>query len=168
MIFSESPQLFLYSSHLGTHYWIQLKSCNSNSYNSKIHLNRRNSLIPWTVFYCVIQILIKKFIFPSCLEWCHGERIREDFMLEFSNSNVCKSFRCLIVLKINAWKKIASVLCSEWPQKESITKWLQKQSMKHWNSLRKIDLTKKLPFSSMFLEVPFLLGTNQSRPLSIE
>ena len=32
--------------------------------------------------------------------------------------------------------------------------------MKHWNNLRKIDLTKKLSFSSTFLEVHFLLGTN--------
>ena len=40
--------------------------------------------------------------------------------------------------------------------------------MKHWKSLTKIDLTKKLPFSSTFLEVHFLLGTNQSRPLSTE
>ena len=40
--------------------------------------------------------------------------------------------------------------------------------MKHWKSLTKIDLTKKLPFSSTFLEVHFLLGTNQSRPFSVE
>ena len=40
--------------------------------------------------------------------------------------------------------------------------------MKHWKSLTKIDLTKKLPFSSTFLEVHFLLGTNQSRPLPVE
>ena len=32
-----------------------------------------------------------------------------------------------------------------------------KQSRKHWKSLRKIDLTKKLPFSSTFLEVHLLL-----------
>ena len=32
----------------------------------------------------------------------------------------------------------------------------------------KIDLTKKPPFSSAFLEVHFLLGTNQYRPLSVE
>ena len=40
--------------------------------------------------------------------------------------------------------------------------------MKHWKSLTKIDLTKGLPFSSTFLEVHFLLGTNQSQPLSVE
>ena len=40
--------------------------------------------------------------------------------------------------------------------------------MKHWKSLTKIDLTKKLPFSSTFLEVHFLLGTNQSRPFTDE
>ena len=40
--------------------------------------------------------------------------------------------------------------------------------MKHWKSLTKIDLTKKLPFSSTFLEVHFLLGTNQSRPFTVE
>ena len=40
--------------------------------------------------------------------------------------------------------------------------------MKHWKSLTKIDLTKELPFSSTFLEVHFLLGTNQSQPLSVE
>ena len=40
--------------------------------------------------------------------------------------------------------------------------------MKHQKSLTKIDLTKKLPFSSTFLEVHFLLGNNQSRPFSIE
>ena len=32
----------------------------------------------------------------------------------------------------------------------------------------KIDLTKKQPFSSAFLEVHFLLGTNHYRPLSVE
>ena len=32
----------------------------------------------------------------------------------------------------------------------------------------KIDLTKKQPFSSAFLEVLFLLGTNHYRPLSVE
>ena len=40
--------------------------------------------------------------------------------------------------------------------------------MKHWKSLTKIDLTKKLPFSSTFLEVHFLLAGNQSRPISVE
>ena len=40
--------------------------------------------------------------------------------------------------------------------------------MKHWKSLTKIDLTKKLPFSSTFLEVHFLLGANQYRPFSVE
>ena len=40
--------------------------------------------------------------------------------------------------------------------------------MKHWQSLTKIDLTNKLPFSSTFLEVHFLLGKNQSWPLSVE
>ena len=40
--------------------------------------------------------------------------------------------------------------------------------MKHWKSLTKIDLTKELPFSSTFLEVHFLLGTNQSQPLPVE
>ena len=40
--------------------------------------------------------------------------------------------------------------------------------MKYGKSLAKIDPTKKLPFSSTFLEVHFLLGTNQSRPLSFE
>ena len=34
--------------------------------------------------------------------------------------------------------------------------------------MTKIDLTKELPFSSTFLEVHFLLGTNQSQPLSVE
>ena len=71
-------------------------------------------------------------------------------------------------MKINVWEKIACVLCSEWPQKESITKWPKKQSMKHWKRLTKIDLAKKLPISSTFLEVHFLLGTNQFRPLSVE
>ena len=32
----------------------------------------------------------------------------------------------------------------------------------------KIDLTKKLQFSSTFPKKHFLLGTNQSRPLSVE
>ena len=32
----------------------------------------------------------------------------------------------------------------------------------------KKNLTKKLPFSSTFLEVHFLLGINQSRPFSVE
>ena len=45
---------------------------------------------------------------------------------------------------------------------------LNKQSMKHWKSLTKIDLTKKLPLSSTFLEVHFLLRTNQSRLFSVE
>ena len=40
--------------------------------------------------------------------------------------------------------------------------------MKHWKSLTKIDLTKKQPFSSTFLEIHFLLGGNQSRPFSVE
>ena len=40
--------------------------------------------------------------------------------------------------------------------------------MKHWKCLTKIDLTQKSPFSSTFLEVHFLLGTNESRPLSVE
>ena len=40
--------------------------------------------------------------------------------------------------------------------------------MKHCNSLTKIDLRKKLPFSSTFLEVHSLLGNNRSRPFSIE
>ena len=40
--------------------------------------------------------------------------------------------------------------------------------MKHWKSLTKIDQTKKLPFSSTFLEVHFLLGTNQSWQCSVE
>ena len=40
--------------------------------------------------------------------------------------------------------------------------------MKQWNSLTKIDLTKKLPFSSAFLEVHFLLATSQSRLFSVE
>ena len=39
---------------------------------------------------------------------------------------------------------------------------------KNWESLTKIDLTKKLSFSSTFLEVHFLHGTNQSRPLPVE
>ena len=34
--------------------------------------------------------------------------------------------------------------------------------------MTKKDLTKKLPFSSTFLEVHFLLGINQSRPFSVE
>ena len=34
--------------------------------------------------------------------------------------------------------------------------------------LDKIDLTKKLPFSSTFLEIHLLLGTNQSRLFSVE
>ena len=34
-------------------------------------------------------------------------------------------------------------------------KWLENQSMKHWKSLTKINLTKKLPFSSTFQEVEF-------------
>ena len=38
--------------------------------------------------------------------------------------------------------------------------------MKHWKSLAKIDLTKKLLFSSTFLEAH--VGTKQSRPLSVE
>ena len=38
--------------------------------------------------------------------------------------------------------------------------------MKHWKSLTKIDLTKKLPFSSTFLEVHF--RGNQSRQFSVE
>ena len=71
-------------------------------------------------------------------------------------------------MKINAWKKFACALCLEWQQKESITKWLQKQSIKQWQRLTKIDLTKKLPFSSTFQEGGFLLGTDQSRPLSVE
>ena len=32
---------------------------------------------------------------------------------------------------------------------------------------KKKDLTKKIPFSLTFLEVHFLLGTNQSRPFSV-
>ena len=40
--------------------------------------------------------------------------------------------------------------------------------MKHRKSLTKIDLTKKLPISSTFLEVHFLLRTNQSRLFSVE
>ena len=59
-------------------------------------------------------------------------------------------------------------MCSEWPQKESIPKWLSNQSMKPWKSLTKIDLRKKLPFSSMPLKVHVLSGTNQSRPVSVE
>ena len=34
--------------------------------------------------------------------------------------------------------------------------------------MTKIDLTKKLPFSSTFLDVDFLLGTNQSLLHSVE
>ena len=37
-------------------------------------------------------------------------------------------------------KKFACVLCSEWPQKESITKRLSKQSIKHWESLTKKEV----------------------------
>ena len=37
--------------------------------------------------------------------------------------------------------------------------------MKHWKSLRKIDLTKKLPFSLTFLEVHLLLGKKQGKNL---
>ena len=40
--------------------------------------------------------------------------------------------------------------------------------MKHWKRLTKIDLTKNLPFSSMFLEIYLLLGTNQSWSLSVK
>ena len=40
--------------------------------------------------------------------------------------------------------------------------------MKHWKILTKIDLTKKLPLSSTFLEVHLLLGTNQFWPWSVE
>ena len=40
--------------------------------------------------------------------------------------------------------------------------------MKSWKSLTKIDLTKKLLFSSTFLEVHFLLVTKQSLLLPVE
>ena len=40
--------------------------------------------------------------------------------------------------------------------------------MKRWKRFTKIHLTKKLPFSSTFLEVHLLLKTNQSRPLSVQ
>ena len=40
--------------------------------------------------------------------------------------------------------------------------------MKHWKSLTKKYLSKKLPFSSTFLDVHFLFGTNQSQPFSVE
>ena len=70
-------------------------------------------------------------------------------------SEVFALFLTLTFLKINAWTKVACVLCSEWPQKERILKWLENQSMKHWKSLTKINLTKKLPFSSTFQEVEF-------------
>ena len=36
------------------------------------------------------------------------------------------------------------------------------------SDVTKKDLIKKLPFSSTFLEVHFLLGTNQSRAFSVE
>ena len=94
--------------------------------------------------------------FPSCLGWCHREQNREEITFKFSN---------LIVLKINAWKKVACVLRSEWPRKESITKWLQKQSMKHWKSLTIIDLIKKLPFSSTFLKYTCYLEKKQGKNL---
>ena len=40
--------------------------------------------------------------------------------------------------------------------------------MKNWKSFTKIELTKKLPVTSTFLEVYFLLVTNQSWPLSVK
>ena len=40
--------------------------------------------------------------------------------------------------------------------------------MKSWKSLTKIDLTKKLLFSSTFLEAHFLLVTKQSLLLPVE
>ena len=44
-------------------YRIQLNSCNSNSYNSKNHLNQTNYLVPWMIFSNVIRILILKIDF---------------------------------------------------------------------------------------------------------
>ena len=61
-------------------------------------------------------------------------------------------------MRINAWKKVGCALYSEWPRKESLTKWLYKKTMKHWKSLAKMDLTKKLLFSSTFLKVYLVLG----------
>ena len=68
-------------------------SYNLNSHNSKNHLN--------------------------------GTEYLEDIRLfEFSNSNDFNPlFLNLIFFKINTWKKVASVFCSEWSQKESIAKW---------------------------------------------
>ena len=40
--------------------------------------------------------------------------------------------------------------------------------MKHSKSLTKMHLTKKLSFSSTFLEVHLLLKTSQPRPSSVE
>ena len=37
--------------------------------------------------------------------------------------------------------------------------------MKHWKSLTKIDLTKKLPFSSTLLQVHLPLGKKQGKNL---
>ena len=70
--------------------------------------------------------------------------------------------------------KVTCVLNSEWLQKEIITKWLLKKSTKHWQSLKKVVRStfivrlRKLLFNWTFLEVHLLLGTNQSRPLSVE
>ena len=70
-------------------------------------------------------------------------------------------------MKINEWKKVACVLYSEWHEKKkSLTKWLYKKTMKHWKSSAKMDLTKKLPFSSTFLEVYLVLGKKQGKYLT--
>ena len=45
-------------------YRIQLNSCNSNSYNSKNHLNQTDCLLPWTIFCHLIRISIQKIRFP--------------------------------------------------------------------------------------------------------
>ena len=106
---------------------LQESSNNSNFHDSKNCLNGIDYLVPWRIFYQVIRILIKKFYFSFCLGWCHSEQNWEDITFEFSYSNVLNlstvyNFYCFEVKDV--WNKVACVLCSKWPQKESMTKWL--------------------------------------------
>ena len=86
-------------------------------------------------------------------------------ILIFLSLSTVFKFDCF---EINEWKKVACVLYSEWHEKKkkSLTKWLYKKTMKHWKSSAKMDLTKKLPFSSTFLEVYLVLGKKQGKYLT--
>ena len=86
---------------------------------------RRNSLVPSEFTSKPLYKSSYNLNSHNSENHLNGTEYLEDVRLfEFSNSNVFNPlFLNLIFFKINTWKKVASVFCSERSQKESITKW---------------------------------------------